>query len=336
MSICSSGGCGSKIGPGELSSVLAGLPALRDPRLLVGFDTADDAAVYQISDDLALVATADFFLPMVDEPRLFGRIAAANALSDVYAMGGTPFLALNLVCYPEHMAMDALGEILAGGAEKIQEAGAVVGGGHSIYDQAVKYGLAVTGQVHPKRIWHNDRPQKGDRLILTKPLGVGLVMAAHRGGLASDTALEAALASMQRLNKYAAEKAHLFPVAACTDITGFGLLVHAREMAGDGMSLVLHASEIPYIGESFGYAAEFLTLAAAQRNRNFFQHEEMLDRIPFAMQELLFDPQTSGGLLFSIPAECADEALSAIREAEPAASIIGEVVLRKTNPIILE
>jgi len=335
LSNCTSGGCGAKIGPGELSKVLSGLPVFADPQLLVGFDASDDAAVYQIDADTAIVSTVDFFSPMVNDGRLFGRIAAANALSDVYAMGGTPLFALNLVCYPESMDIEALGEILAGGAEKIQEAGAVLCGGHSIYDKEPKYGLAVTGRIDPQRIWRNNTPIPGDQLILTKPLGVGIVMAALRGEMADDQAVQAALSSMQRLNKYAAEKMHGFPISACTDITGFGLLAHAKEMAGEAASLVLYPSELPYIPQAHTYAGDYLITAAAQRNRNHMQGFVKLGDTPFALQELMLDPQTSGGLFLSAPKSCAQELLSAIQEMEPQARIVGEVLSPQNLPILL-
>lgn len=335
LSNCTSGGCGAKIGPGELSKVLSVLPAFADPKLLVGFDASDDAAVYQLDADTAIVSTVDFFSPMVDDGRLFGLIAAANALSDIYAMGGTPLYALNLVCYPEHLEIGVLGEILAGGAAKIQEAGAVLCGGHSIYDKEPKYGLAVTGRVNPQKIWRNNTPKPGDQLILTKPLGVGIIMAALRGEMADQQAVQAALSSMQRLNKYAAEKMHGYPVSACTDITGFGLLAHAREMAGEATTLVLYPAQLPYISQAYDYAGDYLITAAAQRNRNFMQGFVEYGETPFALQELMLDPQTSGGLLFSAPKSCAEELLSAIQEAEPQAAIVGEVTVAQDLPILL-
>jgi len=332
---CTTGGCGAKIGPGELAKVLTALPAFNDSRLLVGFDASDDAAVYQLTEDMAIVSTVDFFTPMVEDPRTFGRIAAANALSDVYAMGGTPLFALNLVCYPEREEIEALGEVLAGGAEKIMEAGAVLCGGHSIYDREPKYGLAVTGKINPRKIWKNNTPQSGDQLILTKPLGVGIVMAALRGEMAEAEAVEAALTSMQRLNKYAAEKAQEFPVHACTDITGFGLLAHAREMAGESKTIVLYPAQLPYIPQAYTYAQEYLLTAAGQRNRNFMAGAVEFGDLPFPLQELMLDPQTSGGLLLSVPRDCAQEVLKAIQEAEPQAAIIGEVINRQEFPVLL-
>ena len=230
---CTSGGCGAKVSPGVLSELLVGLPVFHDDNLLVGYSSSDDAAVYRLDDTRSLVMTVDFFPPMVDDAKTFGRIAAANALSDVYAMGGRPLTALNIVCFPQAMDISVLRDILAGGAEKVLEAGAILAGGHSIYDKEPKYGLSVTGIVDTDSILRNDTPRIGDRLILTKPLGVGIIMAALRGGLAGPDVIGIATASMERLNRYAAEKLPGFDVSACTDVTGFGLLAHALEMVGE-------------------------------------------------------------------------------------------------------
>ncbi len=324
LSNCSSGGCGAKIGPADLRAFLRDLPVTDDPNLLVGFGGSDDAAVYRVSPELAMVSTVDFFPPMVDDPRLFGQIAAANALSDIYAMGATPLFALNLVCFPQKMDKAVLGEILTGGAEKIKEAGAALCGGHSIYDHEPKYGLAVTGQVHPDRILQNSTGRAGDALILTKPLGVGLVMSALRAGLATDEEYAAAAASMTRLNKYAAEKFRAFPINACTDITGFGLLVHASEMAGSGHTLTIDFDSLPLLPGALKYAEEYLATAAGQRNRNHLAAEADM-AVPAAAQEILFDPQTSGGLLISLPADRAEALCAAIRKDDPSAAIVGLV-----------
>ncbi|MDR0663021.1 MAG: selenide, water dikinase SelD, partial [Spirochaetaceae bacterium] len=268
LSNCVSGGCGAKIESDSLANLLAGLPANGDERLLVGYDAADDAAVYMLDQKRSLIFTADFFPPMVDDPCAFGRIAAANALSDVWAMGGKPLVALNLVCFPEAMDKSVLVEILAGGAEKIAEAGATLGGGHSIYDREPKYGLAVTGLVETSKVVRNNTPKPGHKLILTKPLGVGIVMAALRVEMADDEAVKEALTSMERLNRYACESMADFNVSACTDITGFGLLVHALEMAGDRTSILLFPDALPVITRAAAYADEYLLTAAGQRNRN--------------------------------------------------------------------
>jgi len=331
---CTSGGCGAKISPGELSKLLSGLPGFYDENLIVGYDSSDDAAVYKMNEKYSIVSTADFFPPMVNDPKTFGRIAAANALSDVYAMGGKPVIALNLVCFPQSMDMNILREILEGGAEKVKEASAVLAGGHSIYDKEPKYGLAVTGIVENDKVLRNDTPLTGDKLILTKPLGTGIIMAALRGEAASAEAVEKAVASMERLNKYAAEKMHGFNISACTDITGFGLLAHALEMASDKVSIMFYSDEIPYFDEAYQYADEFLMTAAGQRNRNHLAGKTDVSGLPFALQELLFDPQTSGGLLICVAPEQSDDLLAAIQTDDPAAKIIGEIIKREKNVII--
>ena len=331
---CTSGGCGAKIGPGELSSLLEGLPVYHDENSMVGYDTSDDAAVYKISDQSSVVTTVDFFPPMVDDPALFGRIAAANALSDIYAMGGRPISALNLVCFPSTMDMEILKSILQGGAEKVLEASAVLSGGHSIYDKEPKYGLAVTGLVDNDKILRNNTPKTGHKLILTKPLGVGIIMAALRVGEASESAVKSATDSMQRLNKYAAEKMSGYSISACTDVTGFGLLAHTLEMAGDTVSIKIFSEELPFIDEARAYADEFLLTAAGQRNRNHLSGKADVDALPFATQELIFDPQTSGGLLICVAPGQAAELLSAIRQDDPYAQIIGEVVKREQKVIL--
>lgn len=331
---CTSGGCGAKISPGALSELLTGLPVFQDDNLLVGYNSSDDAAVYRLDDNRSLVTTVDFFPPMVNDAKTFGKIAAANALSDIYAMGGRPVTALNLVCFPQSMDMSVLKDILLGGAEKVMEASAVLSGGHSIYDKEPKYGLAVTGLVDTDKIIRNDTPRCTDLLILTKPLGVGIIMAALRGEAASEDAVRKATESMQRLNKYAAEKMSGFNVSACTDITGFGLLAHALEMAGDKVSVVIYPQELPYLEEAYQYADEYLLTAAGQRNRNHLSGKTNVEHLPFALQELMFDPQTSGGLLISVRVDQAEELLAAIRTDDPAARIIGEIV-KKERDIIL-
>ncbi|MDR0491122.1 MAG: selenide, water dikinase SelD [Oscillospiraceae bacterium] len=331
---CTSGGCGAKISPGELSKLLTGLPVHYDENLLIGYDSSDDACVYRINDKQSIVNTVDFFPPMVNDPRAFGRIAAANALSDVYTMGAVPVTALNLVCFPQSMDMGILKEILIGGAEKVAEAGAALAGGHSIYDKEPKYGLAVTGIVDNDRIMRNDTPKITHKLVLTKPLGIGLIMAALRGGAASESAAEKATRSMERLNKYAAEKTRGFNVSACTDITGFGLLAHALEMASDNVTIALYPRELPYFEEAYQYAGEYLMTAAGQRNRNHVAGKADVGGLPFEIQELLFDPQTSGGLLISVAPEQAGDMLAAIQEGDPDAKIIGEVTKKEAQTII--
>lgn len=303
IQFCTGGGCTAKLGPAVLERVLSKLPRPTDANLLVGTESSDDGAVYRLTDDLAVIQTTDFFPPMIEDPYIFGQIAAANALSDIYAMGGTAKTALNLVCFPEAMDLNILGKILQGGQEKVTEAGASLVGGHSIADSGVKYGLAVMGTVHPDKIWRNNGGQPGDRLLLTKPLGVGIVCTAGRVGLASEEAMKAATQSMTTLNRWAAEAASHYEVHACTDVTGFSLLGHLHEMVTGHCSAHLRASRIPVIPQALDYAGDFLTTAAGQRNRRFLSEKVNLRRIPFPMEEVLFDPQTSGGLLLAVPPE---------------------------------
>jgi selenide,water dikinase len=333
LSNCVSGGCGAKIESDGLARLLAGLAVGKDERLLVGYDASDDAAVWRLDAERSLIFTVDFFPPMINDPKTFGRIAAANALSDVWAMGGRPMVALNLVCFPEAMDKRALADILAGGAEKIAEAGAVLGGGHSIYDREPKYGLAVAGLIETAKVIRNNTPAPGHKLILTKPLGVGIVMAALRAGLAEDDAVRSAVASMERLNRYACESMMGFRVSACTDITGFGLLVHALEMAGDSSTLILYPDALPFIPEAKAYADEYLLTAAGQRNRNRAEACADVSGLPFAVQELLFDPQTSGGLLIAAHPDDAEPLLARIRAGgDTNAVVIGEVAPRSEKP----
>lgn len=337
LSSCTSGGCGAKIGPGELGDILSALKIKNDPALLVGFGGRDDAAVYALGENQALVSTVDFFSPMVEDPFLFGKIAAANALSDIYAMGGKPLFALNLACFPEKMDKGILGEILAGGAAKALEADTAIAGGHSIYDHEPKYGLAVTGLIDPRHILRNDSCRAGDALILTKSLGVGLVMAALRGGQAEAETVKAATDSMERLNRYAAEKFASFgeAVHACTDVTGFGLGVHASEMAAAAHTLLIDSASLPLLEGALGFAENYYATAAGQRNRNFMAGKIDITGVPAALQEILFDPQTSGGLLISVAAESAQKLCDAVRQDDPAAAIIGEVIERKDMAVIV-
>ncbi len=336
LSICTSGGCGAKIGAGELSALLAGLPVFPNPNLLVGFDHSDDAAVYQISPDTALIATVDFFSPMLDEPRTFGRIAAANALSDVYAMGGQPVLALNLICFPEAWDKAILADILAGGSEKMAEAGVSLGGGHSIYDKEPKYGLSVTGVVHPQRVIRNNTPQVGHALILTKPLGVGLILSAHRNQAAELDHVAQAVTSMERLNRDAADCMSRYAVSACTDVTGFGLCNHLLEMCGDTVSAVIHAMEAPCLPSAIKYAGQGWVTSAAGRNRAhaISRGISSIEALSTQRQELFFDPQTSGGLLIAVPPEQAESLLADIRVGDSHAAIIGEIVPKQTDRVL--
>jgi selenide,water dikinase len=331
MSFCPTGGCGAKVDPALLSKFLTLLPQNKGDKLLVGFDTSDDAAVWQLNPETAIISTVDFFPPMVNDARLFGQIAATNALSDVYAMGARPIMALNLVCYPQKMDPQTMAEILSGGAQVIAEAGAFLGGGHSIYDPEPKYGLAVTGLAHPDKIRRNNTVQIGDAIILTKALGVGLILSAHRVEAASPDHYDAAVTSMTRPNREAAQALDDFPVSAVTDITGFGLLGHLSEMAGDHHAICLNFDSLPLLPGALTYAQEFFATALGQRNRNNLAHRVDLQGLDPAQEEILFDPQTSGGLAISIPAHRAMALVEALKINDPQSAIIGQVEGRRPN-----
>lgn len=331
---CKGGGCTAKLGAGVLSHVLERLPkGKQDKNLLIGFDSKDDAAVYRITDDAAIVQTLDFFPPMVDDPYLFGKIAAANALSDVYAMGGEVKTALNIVCFPEDMDLNILGEIMRGGSEKVMEAGGTLAGGHSIADDGVKYGLSVTGVVHPDRIYPNNKGCPGDVLILTKKLGAGIICTANRIHEASEEAMREAIASMTTLNKRASEICRHYEIHACTDVTGFGFLGHLHEMMDGRCSCRIYARQIPVMGEALHYAEEFFLTAAAQKNRNYLKDYVQFENISFEMEEVLFDPQTSGGLLIAVCPAQAESLLAELREEGLPAQIVGEIVEKETPEI---
>ena len=331
---CKGGGCTAKLGPGILERVLGRLPKVKpDPNLLVGFDSKDDAAVYQVDEHRAIVQTLDFFPSMVEDPYLFGQIAAANALSDIYAMGGEVKTALNIVCFPENMDLNLLGAILKGGQEKVTEAGGILAGGHSINDDTVKYGLSVMGMVDPARMLQNNTCQEEDVLLLTKPLGTGLVMSAQRVGEACNEAVEEAVKSMTTLNKYAAKIMKKYPVHACTDVTGFGLLGHLHEMLDQNYSAILYADQIPVISHAKEYAENFLFTAAAQRNRNHIGEKADYSEISFGMQEVLFDPQTSGGLLISIGKKEGEKLLLELEKLSLPCGIIGKVINKQETEI---
>lgn len=331
---CTGGGCTAKLGAGVLSCILEKLPrGEKDPNLLVGYDSRDDAAVYRVTEDLALVQTVDFFPPMVDDPYTFGQIAAANALSDVYAMGGEVKTALNLVCFPENMDLNVLGEILRGGAEKVAEAGGILAGGHSIADTGVKYGLSVTGLVDPQHLYANDAGQPGDKLLLTKALGVGLLCTANRVGEAAPEHMAAAIRSMTTLNKTAAEISRRYTVHAATDVTGFSFLGHLHEMMGGKLSCKINARAVPVLPGAEKAADDFLYTAAGQRNRNHTGPFVRFEGVPFAMEEVLFDPQTSGGLLLAVDPAEASALEKELQSAGLPAKIVGEIVPRTETEI---
>lgn len=313
------------------------LPKFSDPMLLVGTETSDDAAVYKINDDLAMIQTVDFFTPVVDDPYLFGQIAAANALSDVYAMGGEPKVALNLAAFPDCLDIEILGEILKGGADKVIEAGAVLAGGHTISDNEPKYGLCVSGFVDPKLMWKNYGAEAGDVLILTKPLGTGILSTAIKGELASEDEIEAAVKNMTYLNRYARDIAVGFSIHSCTDITGFGIAGHAMEMAkGSEKTLILDTGSLPVLKGVQAYTEMGLIPAGAYRNREYLE-EDVESRISGTWQEdLIYDPQTSGGLLIAVSEEEAPELLKRLNTLELPSAMIGKVTEKQEKFLILK
>jgi selenide,water dikinase len=319
---------------------LCGLPLIYHPNVLAGLERADDAGVYKLTDTLAIIQTLDFFTPIVDDPATFGRIAAANSLSDVYAMGGKPLCAMNIVCFPvKTMGIPVLREILRGGLETMREAGVVLVGGHSIDDKELKYGLSVTGVVHPDRVLRKQGIRAGDHLILTKPIGTGIISTAVKAGLASTAASEAVVQSMTALNARAAGLMEDLPVHGCTDITGFGLLGHACEMVGGtGLGMALTASRVPIFPETARYLEMGLAPGGLRRNLEFREPWVHTSQgFPRELLQILFDPQTSGGLLISLPARDAETLLSRLHEAGISeAADIGVVTTSPREKIVIE
>ena len=331
-------GCASKLSPAALDKVLGKLPRQHDPNVLVGFDHADDAGVYQIAPDQALVQTVDFFTPVVDDPRTFGQIAATNALSDVYAMGGKPLTALALVCFPDKADLDILERILAGGLSKMIEAGCTVIGGHSIRDEETKFGYAVTGLIDPKKVLANAGAKPGDALLFTKALGTGVISTAIKKGKAESAWVDAAVHSMTTLNKRAAEVIQQgdFRIHAMTDVTGFGMIGHAREMAlASDVSFRLHAGSIPVLPGALECVRAGHLPGGLKNNRDFAECVVGYgDGVPDDLRALLFDPQTAGGLLISVASEDSSRLAQSLNEANVPAIRIGEVVPR-TKPLIM-
>jgi selenide, water dikinase len=317
--------------------VLGKLARQHDENLLVGFDTADDAAVYRLSDDLALVQTVDFFTPIVDDPFLFGQIAAVNSLSDVYAMGGEPMTALAISCFPDGGDLEVLGQMLAGGLSKMQEAGCIVAGGHSVRDPEMKLGYSVTGRVHPKKFWANSKSRAGDALVLTKPIGTGVISTAIKQGKAKQEWIDSAVASMTRLNRRAVEVVHQgdFEVRAATDITGFGVVGHLREMAlGSKTTMRIEANRIELLHGAMECVQAGLLPGGLKTNREFAEScVAYRGQISEELRTLLFDPQTAGGLLLSIPSEIAKGLVAALEVAGVSAARIGEVLPKGEKPI---
>jgi selenide,water dikinase len=330
-SLAACAGCAGKAGIALLAQVLAPLSqtfdAARYPDLLVGLDGPDDAAVYRLSDDLAIVQTVDFFPPVVDDPYTFGAIAAANAMSDIYAMGGEVLLALNIVGFPEDLDPAILSRILLGGAEKVREAGGVIAGGHTLYDAEPKYGLAVTGTIDPKNIFSKAGARPGDALVLTKPLGTGIVLTAARADRDAAGHAHAAAESMLALNRHPSHLARGARAHAMTDVTGFGLLGHAREMASrGGVRMVIEAARVPALPGALAYAGEGIITGGGGRNRaGTAGHIEIDDGVSEAVTHLLYDPQTSGGLLIALPPTAAEALVARLHAEALPGAVIGRV-----------
>ena len=330
-------GCGAKVGAGTLVKLLDGFKTHTDPRLIVGYEKSDDASVYVLDDHNALIQTTDFFPPIVDDPYLYGQIAAANALSDVYAMGGEPKLALNIMCLPESMEKEVVQEILRGGYDKAYEAGAIITGGHTIHGAEPIYGLAVSGFVHPKKVLTNSGAKPGDALILTKPLGIGIMTTAAKAGLVASDVLDRIYHQMATLNKVARDIMVKYDVHSCTDVTGFSLLGHGLEMAqGSDVTLHLECSKIKYHAEAYEFAEMGFIPAGAYRNREYTVGKiQIVGDVSRALQDICYDPQTSGGLLISLGKEDAQKCLEQLMEAGVEAFNLGYATEKMDKPIYL-
>lgn len=335
-SLVKTSGCAAKLGPGLLHGILEKLPKFEDPNLLVGFDTSDDACVYKINDSTVAIQTVDFFPPMVDDPFLFGQIAAANALSDIYAMGGTPATAMNLICFPSCLEIEVLQQILEGGYSKVKEAGAVIAGGHTIADPTPKYGLCVTGFAHPREILTNSTAKAGDVLVLTKPLGIGIMNTAAKAQMLTDAQLKQITDIMTTLNKYAKEALSGLSVHALTDVTGFSLTGHGFEMAsGSRTSIEIYTDRLPKIEAALDFAAMGIIPEGMYNNLDYLQDKFVCKNdLPQNMKDLLLDPQTSGGLLISLPEKDATEFLKRMEDFSPWSRIIGQVTEQQEAPIL--
>ena len=311
------------------------IPKFKNDKLIVGLETSDDAAVYKINDEIAMIQTVDFFTPVVDEPFLFGQIAAANSLSDIYAMGGEPALALNIIGFPNCLNPDIMAEILKGGASKVMEAGATLAGGHSIEDDEPKYGLCVTGFIHPEKVWKNYGAKPGDILILTKPLGTGIINTAIKAGIASNEVKEKAVKVMTSLNKKAKEVFQKYPISSCTDVTGFGLIGHSIEMAeSSDVTFEINLSNVPIIADTFEYAEMGLVPGGSYKNRNYFEGKSSFENVDEVYLDIIFDPQTSGGLLVSVDESCKESVIKELKEnLETEFKIIGRVTKKQDKYI---
>ena len=336
--LASCAGCGAKMGAGTLAKMLEGFKTHADPRLVVGYDKSDDASVYVLDESTALIQTTDFFPPIVDDPYLYGKIAATNALSDVYAMGGEPKLALNILCAAEGMADETIREILWGGYDAAYEAGAIITGGHTIKGAEPIYGLAVSGFVHPQKVLTNSGAKPGDVLILTKPLGVGIITTGAKADMVEQKVMDRIYAQMATLNKAARDIMVQYGVHSCTDVTGFALMGHSYEMAqGSNCTIHIRIDKVPYHAEALELASMGLIPAGAYRNLAYVEADVCVrGNISLAMQDILYDPQTSGGLLFAIPEAEAESCLTRLTQTVPDAAIIGYVTEKEDSSIILE
>ena len=336
--LASCAGCGAKVGAGTLSRLLEGFETVTDERLIVGYDRSDDASVYMIDSETALIQTTDFFPPIVDDPYLYGRIAAVNAISDIYAMGGEPRLALNILCVADAMDDKSVREILRGGYDAAREAGVIISGGHTIKGAEPIYGLSVSGFAHPDRILKNCGTKPGDILILTKPLGAGIISTAAKADLADKNTLEKVYEKMAALNRKARDIMVKYPVSACTDVTGFGLMGHCFEMAqGSGCSIHILSRKVPHYSDAAELAAMGIVPEGAYRNRNYAERGVCVTGdVSLAIQDVFYDPQTSGGLLIAVPPECSDAFLSEMKADVPEAEVIGYVSAEKEYRIYLE
>ena len=332
-------GWAAKIGPGTLAQVLGNLPKFHDENLLVGVETSDDAAIYKVNDELALIQTLDFFTPVVDDPYLFGPIAAANSLSDVYAMGGEPRTALNIVGFPSCLDPKILGRILEGGASKVLEAGAILAGGHSIQDDEPKYGLSVTGFVNPNKIFKNYGSQPGDVIIITKQVGSGLINTAIKAEMAEKSQIDEVVTVMTSLNKKAKEVIENYPISACTDITGFGLAGHAMEMAASSkVTFEIDVNKVPYIDGALEMAKMGLVPAGTYNNKDYISGDVESCNIEECYLDLMYDPQTSGGLLITLPESEVENIMKDFenKNMDTKVAVIGRVLEKQEKSIVLK
>ncbi|KNF09427.1 selenide, water dikinase SelD [Gottschalkia purinilytica] len=321
-----------------MAQVLCQLPKLNsDENLLVGIETSDDAAVYKIDDNTALIQTVDFFTPVVDDPYTYGQIAATNSISDVYAMGGDPKLAMNIICFPTCLPSEVMAEVLKGGYDKVIESGAILIGGHTVEDDEPKYGLCVSGFIHPKNVLTNSNAKVGDILVLTKPLGIGVLNTAIKAEMTDKETYDKAVKVMTTLNKHAKDAMIKVGVNSCTDITGFGLLGHTLEMAeGSNVTIKLESEKIPVIKEALEFAKMGLVPAGAYSNKSFIGDKVYFDKeMSQELKDILYDPQTSGGLLISVDKDKVNLLLEELKGNNTEFGIIGEVVEKQEYSIIV-